>query len=259
MRGRGVVSDLKQQHFEYLLRLGDSGLILGQRLSAWLGHAPVLEEEMATGNVALDLVGQARSWLTLAGEVEGRGRDADRLAYFRDAFDYRNVLLVERPNGDYAATIMRQFLFDAFHHPLLEQLAGSADQAIREVAAKSVKEVDYHLRRSSEWVIRMGDGTEESNARIQAALDDLWMYTGEMLTPDTVDDALLEAGIGVDLEQVNDVWHDRVRNVIRQATLTLPDESWMQQGGKQGRHTEHLGYLLAEMQFLPRAYPDARW
>ena len=249
----------EQQQFEYLLRLGDSDLILGQRLSAWLGHAPVLEEEMATGNVALDLVGQARSWLSLAGELEAQGRDADRLAYFRDAFDYRNVLITERPNGDYAYTIMRQFLFDAYHYPLLQQLSGSAHEGIREVAAKSVKEVEYHVRRSSEWVIRMGDGTQESHQRIQAALDDLWMYTGEMLTPDDVDDALLEAGVGADLEQVARSCHDRVRAVTEEATLTLPDESWMQQGGKQGRHTEHLGYILAEMQHLPRSYPDARW
>lgn len=253
------MNKLEQQQFEYLLRLGDSDLILGQRLSAWLGHAPVLEEEMATGNVALDLVGQARSWLGLAGEIEGAGRDADRLAYFRDAFDYRNVLLAERPNGDYAYTIMRQFLYDAYHYPLLEQLSASADERVREVAAKSLKEVQYHVRRSSEWVIRMGDGTRESHDRIQAALDDLWMYTGEMLTPDEVDHALLETGVAADLERVAQAWHERVREVTTEATLVIPDESWMQQGGKQGRHTEHLGYILAEMQFLPRAYPDARW
>lgn len=253
------MNKLQQQQFEYLLRLGDSDLILGQRLSAWLGHAPVLEEEMATGNVALDLVGQARVWLALAAELEGGGRDEDTLAYFRDAFDYRNVLLAERPNGDYAYTIMRQFLFDAYHYPLLEQLSASADERIREIAAKSLKEVEYHLRRSSEWVIRLGDGTEESHRRIQDALDDLWMYTGEMLTPDAVDHALLEVGVGADLERVAVFWHERVRQVTAEATLTIPDESWMQQGGKQGRHTEHLGYILAEMQHLPRSYPDARW
>ena len=254
-----AVNKHEQQRFEYLLRLGDSNLILGQRLSAWLGHAPVLEEEMATGNVALDLVGQARSWLGLAGELEGKGRDEDRLAYFRDAFDYRNVLLAERPNGDYAYTIMRQFLYDAYHYPLLEQLSASADERIREIAAKSLKEVEYHLRRSSEWVIRLGDGTEESHRRTQDALDDLWMYTGEMLTPDGIDLALQEAGIGADLEQVAGFWHERVNAITAEATLTIPDESWMQQGGKQGRHTEHLGYVLAEMQHLPRSYPDARW
>ncbi len=253
------MNKLEQQQFEYLLRLGDSDLILGQRLAAWLGHAPVLEEEMATGNVALDLVGQARAWLGLAGELEGKGRDEDRLAYFRDAFDYRNVLLAERPNGDYAYTIMRQFLFDAYHYPLLQQLSTSADERMREIAAKSLKEVEYHLRRSSEWVIRMGDGTEESHRRIQDALDDLWMYTGEMLTPDEIDNALLEAGVGADLEPVAAFWHERVRMVTTEATLTIPDENWMQQGGKQGRHTEHLGYILAEMQHLPRSYPDARW
>ncbi len=252
------MSDVNKQ-FEYLLRLGDNALVLGHRLSAWVGHAPVLEEEMATANVALDLIGQAKSWLDLAGQVEGEGRDADRLAYHRDAWDYHNALLVEQPNGDYAMTIMRQFLFDAFHLPLLEQLAASGDERVRDIAAKSVKEVRYHLRRSSEWVIRLGDGTEESHRRTQAALDELWRFTGELMTPDTVDLAMVEQGLGADLGPVTDAWRQRVEQVLQTATLQQPGEQWMQQGGKQGRHSEHLGYILAEMQFLPRAYPDARW
>ena len=245
--------------FEYALRLGDNALVLGQRLSAWIGHAPVLEEEMATANVELDLIGQARSWLDLAGEIEGTGRDADALAYHRDAWDYRNGLMVELPNGDYAMTIVRQFLFDAFHQPLLEQLTRSSDERVRNIAAKSSKEVGYHLRRSSEWVIRFGDGTEESHDRAQAAVDELWMYTGEFLTPDEVDDALAGGGFGANLAPVAEAWHRSVAEVLAQATLRQPESGWMQSGGKQGRHTEHLGLILAEMQFLPRAYPDARW
>lgn len=252
------MSDANKQ-FEYLLRLGDNALVLGQRLSAWVGHAPVLEEEMATANVALDLIGQARSWLDLAGEVEGGGRDADALAYHRDAWDYHNALLVEQPNGDYAVTIMRQFLFDAFHLPLLEQLGASRDERVRDIAAKSLKEVRYHLRRSSEWVIRLGDGTEESHRRTQVALDELWRFTGELMTPDDVDRAMVKQGIGADLDKVAEVWRSEVEKVLEKATLEQPGEQWMQQGGKQGQHSEHLGYILAEMQFLPRAYPDARW
>ncbi len=253
------MSDANTQQFEYLLRLGDNALVLGQRLSEWVGHAPVLEEEMATANVALDLIGQARSWLDLAGELEGQGRDADALAYLRDAWDYRNALLVEQPNGDYAVTIVRQFLFDAFHLAVLEQLAASTDARVKEIAAKSVKEVRYHLRRSSEWVIRLGDGTEESHRRTQAALDELWRFTGELLTPDALDDAMLAQGIGADLARVEETWKQQVAEVLERATLKQPDPQWMQQGGKQGRHSEHLGFILAEMQFLPRAYPDARW
>lgn len=249
---------IDNKHYQYLLRLGDNALVLGQRLSEWVGHAPVIEEEIATANVALDLIGQANAWLGLAAECRG-DVDADWLAYRRDAWDFHNALLVEQPNGDYAATIARQFFFDAFHYPLLEQLSGSADPAVAAIAAKAVKEARYHLRRSSEWVIRLGDGTEESHARMQAAIDNLWMYTGELLTADEVDQAMLQAGIGADLAEVARRWHALVDDVLTQATLARPGQDWMQQGGKQGRHSEHLGYLLAEMQFLPRAYPDARW
>lgn len=245
--------------FQYQLRLGDNALILGQRLSAWLGHAPALEEEMASANVSLDLIGQARSWLELAGKAEGRGRDADDLAFHRDAWDFHNALLVEQPNGDYAQTILRQFFFDAFHLPLLERLTASDDAAIAEVAAKSVKEVRYHLRRSSEWVIRFGDGTEESHRRAQDAVDELWMYTGELITPDELELRLAQEGIGADMGAVAESWRKTVRDVLSEATLREPEAGWMQEGGKQGRHSEHLGFVLAEMQFLPRAYPDARW
>lgn len=247
------------KQFQYLLRLGDNALVLGQRLSEWVGHAPVIEEEIATANVALDLIGQANAWLGLAAECRGDGSNADRLAFHRDAWDFHNALLVEQPNGDYAVTIARQFFFDAFHYPLLEQLARSVHPGVAAVAAKAVKEARYHLRRSSEWVIRLGDGTEESHGRMQAAIDDLWMYTGELLTADEVDHAMLKTGVGADLTEVARRWHAQVDDVLTQATLARPGQEWMQQGGKQGRHSEHLGYLLAEMQFLPRAYPDARW
>ncbi len=244
---------------DYLLRLGDNALILGQRLGEWCGHGPVLEQDIALTNVALDLIGQARSWLTYAGEVEGRGRGEDQLAFLRDAWDFRNLLLVEQPNGDFAHTLARQFFFDAFHHPLMEQLLRSSDQQIAAIAEKAIKEVTYHLRYSSEWIIRLGDGTEESHRRMQTAVDDLWMYTGECYTPDEVDKSARETGLGADLEAIGKAWHARVDDIFEQATLKMPAGEWMQSGGKQGRHTEHLGYILADMQFLQRAYPDMEW
>lgn len=211
-------------------------------------------------NVALDLIGQARSWLAYAGEVEGRGRDEDALAYHRDVLDFHNNLLVELPNGHYGDSIARQFFFDAFHYYQLEALSRSTDERIAEIAAKSLKEVGYHLRRSGEWVVRLGDGTEESHERIQESVNDLWAYTGELFSPDEVDRLLLSEGVAADLEAVHARWSEHVGAVLEEATLTRPEDGWMQSGGKQGtHHTEHLGYLLAEMQFLPRAHPDARW
>nr|AIK66573.1 phenylacetate-CoA oxygenase [Arhodomonas sp. Seminole] len=248
-----------RNRYLYVLRLADNALVLGQRLSEWIGHAPALEEEMATANVSLDLIGQAKSWLDYAAELEGEGRDADTLAFHRDVLDFHNTLLVEQPNGDYALTIARQFFFDAFHMPLLEQLARSGDPRIAEIAAKSAKEVGYHVRRSSEWIIRFGDGTDESHQRVQAAVDRLWPFTGELFSGDGLDEAMREAGIGADLAAVREQWSATVDEVFAEATLTRPEDGWMQSGGKQGEHSEHLGYLLAEMQFLPRAYPDARW
>ncbi len=247
--------------FDYLLRLGDTSLVLGHRLSEWCGHGPALETDMALTNVALDLIGQARQFLTYAGEVEGRGRSEDDLAYLRDAHGYRNLLLVELPNDeDFARTIARQFLFDAFHVELMAGLAaGSRDGRLAGIAAKAVKEASYHARHSSEWMIRLGDGTETSHRKIQAALDDLWMYTGEMFAADDVDRAMAAAGIGADLAALKPRWDERVDEILTEATLQRPEDGWMQAGGKVGRHTEHLGYLLAEMQFLQRAYPGAKW
>lgn len=245
--------------FEYLLGLGDNCLILGQRVAAWCGHGPVLEEDIALTNVALDLIGQARLWLAYAGEAEGRGRDEDKLAFLRDAHDFRNVLLVEQPNGDFARTMARQFYFDTWHYFHLQGLTASADRRIADIAAKSLKEATYHVRRSADWIVRLGDGTAESHERMQAAVDDLWTYTGELFEPSSANAALLASGIACDAAALREPWLGHVSEVFEEATLRLPAQSWMQRGGKQGRHTEHLGYLLAEMQFLQRAYPGAQW
>lgn len=246
--------------FEYLLRLGDTSLVLSQRLSEWVGKGPALEEDMALANTALDLIGQARLWLSLAGEVEGAGRDEDRLAYGRDAHQYRNLLLVERPNGSYAHTLMRQYLFDSWHLPLLEQLTRSADDRIAGIAEKARKEVLYHLRRSADLVVRLGDGTGESHRRMQNALDDLWMYTGEMFATDDVDEVLEAQGVAASVADLREPWLAQVGRTLAAATLKMPSpDAWMQKGGKQGRHTEHMGYLLAEMQCLQRTYPGLQW
>jgi ring-1,2-phenylacetyl-CoA epoxidase subunit PaaC len=245
--------------FETLLRLGDNTLILGHRVSEWCGHAPVLEEDIALANVALDLIGQTQLWLGLAAEVEGRGRTADDLAYLRDASAFRNALLVERPNGDFGQTLMRQFLFDAWHRPMLQALQRSADARIAEIAGKAAKEVTYHLERSTDLVIRLGDGTDESHARIQIALDDQWTYAGEFFAGDAIDAATAEAGIAPDPVSLKPIWEATVDSVLDEATLKKPSNAFVHKGGRQGRHTEHLGHLLAEMQFLQRAYPGAKW
>lgn len=245
--------------FEYLLRLGDNSLILSQRLSEWCGHGPVLEQDIALTNIALDLLGQTRMYLTYAGEVEGAGRSEDDIAYFRDAHQFRNCLLVERPNGDFAQTLARQFYFDAFNYYQLKALLHSSDQRLREIAEKALKEVTYHLRFSSEWVIRLGDGTEESHRRMQQAIDLLWPFTGELFTPDALDTEFQEQGIAPDLVEIKGLWHKKVAEVLQEATLSLPTNEWMQSGGKQGRHTEHLGFILAEMQSLQRTYPGNTW
>lgn len=248
---------------QYLLRMGDNDVVLAQRLGEWVGHGPVIEEDIALTNVGLDLLGQGRLWLTYAGEVEGKGRDEDALAFLRDQHEYRNVQLVEVPNGDFADTMARQFYFDHAHLLLLQGLAHSTDPRVAEIAAKAVKEVAYHVERSADWVIRLGDGTEESHRRMQRSLDRLWPYTGEMFAADAVDTELAQTGVAVDPRALRDPWLAAIRTVLDEATLAMPAGEWMQGsrrgGGKQGVHTEHLGHLLAEMQFLQRAYPGARW
>lgn len=245
--------------FEYLLRLGDNCLVLGHRLSEWCGHGPVLEEDLALTNVALDLVGQATLWLDLAGELEGQGRNADKLAYLRDAGEFRNLLLVEQPNGHYGETLARQFYFDAWHYYLLQGLTKSQHSGIADIAAKSLQEVIYHLERSGEWVVTLGDGTDESHARMQQAIDDLWMYTGELFEMDAVEQSLVADGIAVDLASLREPWQQHIQTTLDEATLKMPQAGWMQQGGKHGVHSEHLGFILADMQFLQRAYPNATW
>ena len=245
--------------FLYTLRLADNALILGHRLSEWIGHAPLLEEELALGNVALDLIGQARALYAYAGAIEGKGRNEDALAYLRDAPEFRNILLVEQPKGDFAHTIVRQLLYSAFMHPCWRALAHSRDATLSAIAAKAEKEAAYHLRHAREWLIRLGDGTAESHRRAQAALDDLWPYAGEMVESDASDEALIAQGIAADPAPLRAGWQRCVDSVLAEATLTKPAGSWMQSGGRNGRHSEHLGHLLAEMQFLQRAYPGATW
>ncbi|WP_434034495.1 1,2-phenylacetyl-CoA epoxidase subunit PaaC [Cupriavidus sp. a3] len=244
---------------EYLLRLGDSTLVLGQRLSEWCGRGPALEEDIALTNVALDLIGQTRLWLGYAAEVEGAGRSADQLAFLRDAHQFRNLLLAEQPNGSYADTLARQFLFDTWHYFQLEALQRSTDARIAEIAAKSLKEVTYHVRRSADLVVRLGDGSEESHRRMQDAFGDLWMFTGELFEADAAEAALARAGVIPDPATLAEPWQRHVGEVLEEATLRVPASQWAQSGGRHGRHTEHLGYLLAEMQFLQRAYPGAQW
>ncbi|HEY4814768.1 MAG TPA: 1,2-phenylacetyl-CoA epoxidase subunit PaaC [Chthoniobacterales bacterium] len=250
---------LRNHHLEFVLRLADNCLILSQRLGEWCGRGPELEEDMAMTNIALDLNGQAQNWLGYASELEGEQRTPDMLAFLRDAGDFRNCLLLEQPNQDFAYTMARQFYFDTWHNLVLTDLLHSADQRIREVSEKSLKEARYHLRHSSGWVIRLGDGTAESNRKIQKAIDDLWFYTGELYTPDPVDDAMRAERIGPDLSKVRTDWLAGVKAVLDEAALQVPASGWMHAGGKRGIHTEALGYLLAEMQFLQRAYPQAQW
>jgi ring-1,2-phenylacetyl-CoA epoxidase subunit PaaC len=233
--------------------------VLGHRLSEWCGHGPILEEDIALANIALDLIGQATLLLKLAGEIEGKGRSEDALAYFREAIDYRNVQMVELPNSDYAFTIVRQFLFDVFSYHLLEELQKSANKELAGIAAKGFKEVRYHVRHSSEWVVRMGDGTAESHTRVQNALDHLWRFTGEMFETDRIDEQMIAEGIGANVEEIAPKWRAVVDDVMKRATLTIPNDPPAMTGGRRGRHTEHLGHMLSEMQIVARSHPGAEW
>ena len=245
---------------ESLLRLGDNGLILSHRLSEVVGKQPILEEELASANVALDLLGQSRLWLALAGEIEGEGRDADALAFFRDVRAFRNALLVEQPNGDFAFQVARQFFFDVWHHLVLRGLTRVTDHRVRDIATKASKEVAYHVRRSGDWVVRLGDGTDESHQRMQTAVNELWPYVDELFMDDETDVAAHAAGVGVLHAPLKAAWDTLVQDTLAAATLTVPPASkWPQRGGKQGRHGEHLGYVLADLQYLQRAYPGQSW
>jgi ring-1,2-phenylacetyl-CoA epoxidase subunit PaaC len=243
----------------YALRRADDALILGHRLSEWCGHAPALEEDMALANMGLDLLGQARELYSYAADVEGQGNDEDKLAYLRDVRQYRNLLLLEQPNGDFARTMARQFFYAAFADLYWRAMMKSTDATLAAIAAKSEKESAYHLRHSSEWMVRLGDGTEESHRRAQGAVDDLWAYTGEMFGVDESERALIERGVAVDPATLHPQWLKTVSNVVGEATLALPKSGWMQQGGRSGRHSEHLGHLLSELQSMQRTFPGATW
>ncbi|MCP5261233.1 MAG: phenylacetate-CoA oxygenase subunit PaaC [Rhodoferax sp.] len=245
--------------FDYLLRLGDNALVLSQQLGAWCGHGPALEEDLALTNVALDLLGQARMWLSYAGEVEGRGRDEDALAFLRDGAAFRNLLLVEQPNGHYGDTIMRQFLFDVWHQHLLAALAQSSDGRIAEIAHKAAKEVRYHVQRSAHLVVALGDGTAHSHDRMQGSLERLWPFTQEWFESDPVDAACAQQGLAPAAASLAEPWRASVEAVLTRATLPMPAAIGHQRGGRLGVHSEYLGHLLAEMQSVPRAYPGARW
>ncbi len=245
--------------FTYTLRLADTALILGHRVSEWVGYAPLLEEDLALGNLGLDLIGQSRSLYTYAGEIEGKGRDEDALAYLRDAGSYRNVLLVEQPNGDFAQTIVRHLLYSAYAHPFFEALSRSKDEQLAAIAAKSVKEMAYHVRHAAEWTIRLGDGTEESHRRTQNAVEELWPYTGELFEVDQTERALIEAGIAVNPADIRPRWSKTLDEVFEDAALSRPRDGYMQSGGRSGRHSEHLGFILTELQYLQRSHPGAKW
>ena len=243
----------------YALRRADDALILGHRLSEWCGHAPVLEEDMALANMGLDLLGQARELYSYAARVEGKGNDEDKFAYLRDVRQYRNLLLVEQPNGDFACTMVRQFFYSVFADLYWRAMVKSDDTTLAAIAAKSEKESAYHVRHSSEWMVRLGDGTAESHRRAQAAIDDLWAYTGEMFEVDDSERALIDAGVAVDPATLRPQWLKTVTDVVDEATLSLPKNDWMQQGGRSGRHSEHLGHLLSELQSMQRTFPGAIW
>jgi ring-1,2-phenylacetyl-CoA epoxidase subunit PaaC len=252
-------ASVKKALFEYLLRIGDDRLILGHRLSEWCGHGPILEEDLALGNVALDLIGHAQAFLGLAGRLEGAERTEDTLAFFRGEREFRNVKLAELPRGDFAFTIARHFIFDAYAVLLMEHLQKCRFPELAGLAAKTLKEDTYHLRHSAQWVLRLGDGTDESRTKIQRAFDEIWAYSGELFVTDDVE-KLLSQELGVpDSSSLKSAWTKQVKEIFSEATLTFPADCFMHTGGRKGLHTEYLGKLLAEMQILPRSYPDARW
>lgn len=251
--------DRSEALLQYVLRLGDNALVLGQRLTALVTRAPELEEELANANFALDYIGQARLFYSYAAELEGKGRSEDAFAFLRDSHEFRNVLLLEQPNGHFGDTVVRQFLFEAFYLPYLEALGACTDTRIAEIAARAAKEIRYHLRHVSQWLVRLGDGTDFSHARVQQSLDEQWRFTGELFAADQVDDIFAEEWNGPRLDEIEHAWSETIDTVLAEATLERPGAQWMDGGGREGRHSEHLGYLVAEMQFLQRAYPGARW
>ncbi len=245
--------------YNYILGVADNSLILGQRMGEITGHGPSLETDIACTNVSLDLFGQVRSYFQYAADIAGEGKTEDDIAFLRKEREYKNVLLVEQPNTDFAYTIVRQFLFDVYHLLFLQELQNSKDETLVAIAKKSIKEVSYHERFSTDWVVRLGDGTEESHQRIQNAVSALWTYTEELFQQTEADKAMVEVGIGVDVTLLKEAYFAKVNSVLDNATIEIPESKWFQKGGKNGVHTEHLGYLLADMQFMQRTYPNMEW
>ena len=250
---------MKEHLLKYVLRLGDDSLILGQRLAEWCGHGPILEEDIALTNISLDLIGQATSLLNYAGEIEGKGRKGDDFAFLRLEKEYVNCLLVEQMNGHFGDTILRQFFFDAYRKNLFEALQLSSNKQLAAIAEKSLKETRYHLKHSSEWLIRLGDGTDESHLNMQESLNTLWRYTDELFFEDEVDLYLRENKVIPDLSQLKNSWKEHVDAILLQAKLEIPTNNWQFQGGRLGRHSEHMGFLLAELQYMQRTYPNMEW
>jgi len=244
---------------QYVLYLADNSMILGQRLGEWCGHGPILEQDIALTNIALDLIGEARSLYQYVAELDGEGKTEDDYPYKRDVLEWKNLLLVEQPNEDFAYTVVRQFLFDVYHYHLLEQLVKSKDERLSAIAAKSVKEARYHLKYSSEWMVRLGDGTEVSHAKMQKALDDRYSYFAEALNPSEYEQAMIGAGIAPDTQLLQTKIQPLIDEVLSRATLTAPATPWPQTGGKTGVHTEHMGYILSDLQYLQKTYPNSQW
>ncbi len=251
--------DQNEALYSYCLRLGDNSLILGHRLSEWCGHGPFLEEDIALTNISLDLVGQSRMFLQYAAELKGGESTEDTLAYLREERDFLNALLSEQPNGDFAVTNTKNYLFSVYNYHLYSELSNSTDERLKAIAEKSIKEVTYHVRHCGKWMLRLGKGTEESHQRLQQAVDDVWMYTEDMFESDENTASLLEQGIAADLEKVRANWLKDVSEQLKEATIDIPTDTWMMKGSLQGKHSEHLGFLLAEMQTIPRTFPNSEW
>lgn len=253
------MSSEKENLLHYVLQQADNSMIIGQRNSEWCGHGPVLEQDIALTNISLDLIGEARSLYQYAAELAGNGNTEDSMAFLRHENDYKNLLITEYPNTDWAYTIIRQFLFDTFHYYQQEALVNSKDLNLKQIASKTIKEAAYHMKWSSEWTIRLGDGTDISKNKMQTALNELWQFTGEMFLLSEADKYAISAGIGADPLIIKEKWDERISKVLKEAQLELPQSTYMQKGGKMGYHTEHMGFLLSEMQYLQRAYPGAEW
>lgn len=253
------MADTTQLKYSYSLRLGDNAWILSHRLAEWCSNGPILEEDLALTNLALDLIGRAQGFYKYAAELEGKGRSEDDLAYRRNERQYFNNLIMEMPNGNFADTIARQLYVSVFEYYFFTELKNSKDEVFAALAAKTLKEVKYHMAHAADWTVRLGDGTEDSHEKMQKALNDLWMYTGELFEMTDIDNALLEQGIAVDLNAIKPKWEQHIKDVLKESTLVQPEDTYMQTGSRKGIHTEHLGHILGDMQYLQRAYPDAKW